>query len=111
MNADAEDSGWAVFQPISHPVLHSVDPVKVAQFITERERYEIEVDEKSKEVEGLTKANCRASIDPGLLRRIHCLGKLKNIAPKVKMKNLTDKQIEKWIQSFVDQTLDNYNPA
>ncbi len=55
MNIDVGDSeegtarggaSTAMFQPISHPVLRSVDPTKVAKFIRDSERYELEVDEK-----------------------------------------------------------------
>ena len=86
--------GMALFQPISHPILYSVDPIKVAKFIRDRERYEIEVNENAKEVDGLTVSSYRASVDPGLLRRMHFLGKFKKIAPNVTDKNLSDNQIK-----------------
>lgn len=35
-----------IFQPITHPMLRSLVPVKVSQFQRERERYDIEVTEK-----------------------------------------------------------------
>ena len=68
-----------VFQPISHSVLRSVDPVKVVQVLRDREKYEIEVQEKKKEVPTLTTATYGVSVDPDMLRRMHFLGKFKSI--------------------------------
>lgn len=77
-----DGQGYAsIFQPITHPVLRSVEIVKFATFLRERERYEIEVAEKRKEVLSLTKATYKVSINQGLLRRMHFLGKSKEIAP------------------------------
>ena len=49
----------SVFQPISHPVLHSADPVKVSQFLRARARYELVIDGKKKKFPSLTKARCK----------------------------------------------------
>ena len=44
VDASNTKSGSAtVFTPISAPIIRSVDPVKVARFLKERERYEIEI--------------------------------------------------------------------
>lgn len=108
---ESDQSGRIMFQPISHPVLRSVDPVKVAKFLRERERYETEISEKSKEVPGLTKASFKASVYPGLLRRMHFLGRFKTIAKNVRYENLTDDHISKWIKSLVDREGQHFDPV
>lgn len=71
----------SMLQPISHPVLKSMDPMKVAKFLQERERHDIEVTEKKKEVPSITKATHKVSEDTGLLRHTHYLGELEDVAP------------------------------
>jgi len=100
-NEDESRGGQMIFQPISHPILMSVDPVKLPDFVRERERYEIEITEKFKEVDGLTEASYKASVDPRLLRRMNLMEKFNEIAPKVGVSRLLDKNIkqfngEKW---------------
>ena len=108
---DGTESSVPVFQPISHPVLRSVDPVKVSQFLRDRERYEIEVQERKKEVPTLTTASSRVSVDPGMLRRMHFLGKFKSISPNTAVSDLTSNEIETWVRGMVKNDEKNYDPA
>lgn len=59
-----------VFETLAHPVLCSVYPKKVAAFLRERKRYEIEVQEKAKEVPPMKAASCDVSIDQALLENM-----------------------------------------
>ena len=93
----------SVFQPISHPVLRNVDPVKVSHFLRERELYEREIDEKKKEVPGLSKATYKVSLDPTLLRKTHFLGRPDKIDPDTSLEDLTFKHVAQWVQSLVDR--------
>ena len=108
---DGMEKALTMFQPISHPVLHSVEPVKVSQFLRDRERYEIEVREKKKEVPTMTAATYRVSVDPGMLRRMHFLGKFKSIAPDTAVSALTSAHIETWVKGMVRKDDMSYNRA
>lgn len=48
--ADSNTAAVPLFVPISHPVLTSVDAMKVRKILNNRERYELEVEQKSTEV-------------------------------------------------------------
>jgi len=100
--ADATASA-VLFSPISHPVLRSIDPEKVAQFLRDREKYENEVTEKKKENPSITKASYKICVEPGLLRNMHFLGELEAVAPGKSVSNLTSTDIMKWIKSLVVQ--------
>ena len=76
----------------------------------DRERYEIEVQEKKKEVPTLTTAY-RVSVDPGMLRRMHFLGKFKSISPNTAVSDLTSNDIETWVRGMVKNDDKNYDPA
>lgn len=104
-------TGTMFFQPLKHPILRSVDPVKVADFLREREIYEMEIKEKQKEVPSLSLASYRVSNDPGLLRRMHFLGRFNKIAPKKSLAQLTSNHIEKWIQSLVKREQTLFDPV
>lgn len=71
----------AISQPVSHPVLRSVDPQKVAQFLKERQRYEDEVAEKLKDVPSMMAASYKVSIDRAFLESLQFIGFFENIAP------------------------------
>lgn len=51
-----ESSPWtdttsvSVFAPIAAPILRTVDPVRVATFLKERERYELEIEFKQLQI-------------------------------------------------------------
>lgn len=110
-NVDQNGGSVSIFQPISHMVLKSVEPVQVARFLRARERYELKIDEKSKEVRGLTKASFKVSVDTGLLKRMHFLGKLESFAPNVTFANLTSNQIEQWARSLFDRPESTFDPV
>ena len=77
----------------------------------DRERYELEVLEKQKEVPSLSLASFKVSVDPGLLRRMHFMGKLRAIAPGKEVAELTSQDIANWIQSLIKKTDSTYDPA
>lgn len=51
--AASEHAQIALFTPIAAPILRSVDPIQVAKFFKERERYELEVESKQLELPSL----------------------------------------------------------
>lgn len=110
-NTRSQRNTVSVFAPISHPVLRTVDPVKVARFVKEREQYETEVEEKSKEVPNLTKASYKVSVDKSLLETMLFLGKFDSIAPDAtSVSDLTDDNIKSLIQSIVTKDDSTFDP-
>ena len=67
--------------------------------------------EKQNKVPSLTLANFRASKDPGLLRRMHFMAKLRAIAPEKEVAELTSEAIVNWTQSLIKKTDSTYEPA
>ena len=108
---DSATGAVVVFQPLSHPVLRGVDPVKVSQFWRDRQRYELEVVQKQKEVPSLSLASFNVSVDPGLLRCMHFMGKLRAKAPGKGFTELTSQDIVNWTQSLIKKTDSTYDPA
>ena len=101
----------SVFAPIAAPVLCSVDPVQVARFLKERERYELEILSKQADLPNLTALPYTASIDRTLLKSLFFMGKFDNIAKGVESaSSLNNKHIKTYVQSLVsrtDKTLDH----
>ena len=94
----------SVFAPVAAPVLRSVDPVKVARFLKERERYELEISAKQAEVPSLKVLPYTASIDRSLLKNLFFMGKFDSIAADASSaKDLTDAHIEMYIKSLVSR--------
>ncbi len=79
----------SIFASITHPVLKSVDPVKILAFLKARERCETEVAEKKKEMPSLSKASYKISVDQGLLRNMHFLGELEGAVSGKEFAELT----------------------
>lgn len=100
-----------VFTPITAPVLRSVDPVCVAAFLKERERYELEVKAKAIEMPSLTPVALVASIDRSLLRSLIYMGELEKVAPGVSANNVTDDQLGEYIKSLVRRDGSDYDPG
>lgn len=91
-----------VFAPIAAPVLRAVDPLKVACFLKERERYELEIEDKKAEVPSLKTLPFTASIDRTLLKSLFRMGEFDEIAPNaVTVKDLTDAHIKTYVESLV----------
>ena len=82
--------GVSIFQPISRPIIRSVDSAKVSKLIHYLKIYEIEVKANEKKVDDLTTVILWAFVDTGLLRRMKFLGKVKNMASNVSVTELTD---------------------
>lgn len=97
----ATASNTAILQPVSYPVLRSVEPQKVAQFLKERLRYEDEVAEKKKEVPSMTIASYKVSIDRTLLDNMHFMGRFDKIVPNKTATDLTSEDIETFIKQIV----------
>ena len=91
-----------IFQPISHPILTSVDPAEAAKFRRDREHYEVEIEQKEKDGAPLVPATYRVSICPQLLRSVHRLGYFDTIAPNVSVENLSEMHLEEWIKELAD---------
>lgn len=64
---DEQNSSVSVFQPIPRPVLTSFDAMKVAKFLCDQERYELEVAEEKKEVPTWTRAIYKVSVVPRIV--------------------------------------------
>lgn len=94
-----------VFAPISAPILRSVDPVKVARFLRERERYEIEIEAKQMEVPTLKSLPYTASIDRTLLKSLFYMGEFDTLAPGAgTAKDLSNDHIKSYIESLVSRS-------
>lgn len=95
----------SVFAPISAPVLRSVDPVEVARFLKERERYELEITAKTFEVPSLKPLLYSASIDRSPLKNLFFMGKFDSIASEVTdVSRLQDSHIRTYIESIVSRS-------
>lgn len=101
----------AVFAPVSAPVLRSVDPVRVAAFLKERERYELEIEAKATELPSLKPVAWTASIDRSLLRSLIYMGDLEAFAPGVSAKTITNEHLKSYITSLVSRDGRDYDPA
>ena len=101
--ANERATSSALFAPVQHPVLRSVDPRKVSEFLKERERYVDEVEEKRKQVPTMSVASFKVSVDRGLLKTMHALGRFSDVAPDVSFAELTSDHIEAYVTSLVDK--------
>ena len=99
-----------VFAPLTHPVLKSVDPVAVSQFVREREWYERQVAEKKAELPTLTAASYNVSIDSELLQTMVFLGKFDDIAPDVEAADLTSDHVKTFIDGLVKASTSDFDP-
>ncbi|CAN8076723.1 unnamed protein product [Agarophyton chilense] len=102
-----------MFASISAPILRSVDPVEVARFLKERERYELEVTAKQSQVPSLEVLPYKASVDRSLLKSLHYMGKFEKLAPNAQsFKDLTDDVIKTFVESLVKRTeSDAFDPT
>ena len=100
----------ALFTPISPPILRSIDPVEVANFLKERERYEAEVESKRSELPSLKSLPYKASIDRALLKHLLFMQKLDKYAPEATIENLTDEQLQAYLTSLVQRAHTGYEP-
>lgn len=92
----------SVFAPIAAPILRSVDPIKVAVFLKERERYEIEIESKKLQIPSLSALPYKASIDRTLLKNLLFMGKFDEIAKDAtEASQLSDDEIKTYIESLV----------
>ena len=98
-------SSVSVFAPIAAPVLRSVDPIQVARFLKERERYELEIAAKKTEVPSLKVLPYSASIDRTLLKNLFFMGKFDTIAPTTSTAaELSDEHIKAYVESIVSRS-------
>lgn len=63
-----------LFTTIPAPIFNSIDPVQVAKFFKERERYELEVAYKHSEMPSLQLTLYTANIDRSLLKYLVFMG-------------------------------------
>lgn len=91
-----------MFEPVSHPILNSVNPKEVAKFLKERQPYEDEIAEKQKEVPTMTVASFNVSVDRTLLDTMFFVGKFDGIAPDATVvDDLSSDNIRQFIKGFV----------
>ncbi|CAN8061403.1 unnamed protein product [Agarophyton chilense] len=86
---------------------------KVARFLKERERYELEVTAKQSQVLSLEVLPYKASVDRSLLKSLHYMGKFEKLAPNAQsFKDLTDEVIKTFVESLVKRTeSDAFDPT
>ena len=95
----------SLFAPVTAPILRSVDPVKVAQFLKEREQYELEIASKQSELPTLKSLPYSASVDQSLLKNLVFMGKFDEIAADPSsVSTLEDKEIEEYVKSLVNRS-------
>lgn len=86
-------------------MLRSIDPVNVARFLKECERYEIEIAAKQVEVPTLKVLLYTASVDRTLIKSLFYMGKFDDIAPDVAtVKDLTTDHIETYVRSLISRS-------
>jgi len=95
----------AVFAPINHPILSSMDPSDMIIFMQKRTAYELQISEKKREIPSLTAASYVVSIEPQLLKSMHFMGEFDEVAPNVALEQLTSEQIKSYISKIV--SIDN----
>lgn len=107
-NSNNSDDGFAptravsLCTPISAPILRSVDPVQIARFLKERERYELEIAAKQSDLPSLSVLPYNASIDRSLLKNLFFMGKFDHIADGIdRAAEVTDEHIKAYITSLV----------
>ena len=103
-------SAVSMFTPIAHPALRTVDPVDVSAFLKERERYELEILEKKKELPTLTFTPYTSCIDRKLLKHMLMLGEFDEIAPDKTADQLTSTHVKTFIESFIKKPESGYDP-
>lgn len=94
----------ALFAPVHHPVLRSIDPQRVAVFLKDRERYVDEVMEKRKHVPTMSVASFKISVDRRLLKTMHGLGRLRDVAPDIALVDVTSDHVELYIGGIVNKS-------
>lgn len=83
----------------------------VTKFLRERQRYEIEVEEKRKEVPTMSLASYKVSIELSLLSTMFNLGEFDDIAPTVEdVTDLTSEHIKEFIKSLVIEETTDFDP-
>lgn len=70
----------ALFTPLAPPILRSVDPQRVSNFLLERERYELQIAARQGELPDDFLVPILASIDRSLLRNLLRMGDFDGIA-------------------------------
>lgn len=71
-----------------------MDPAEAVAFLRERERYELDLAQKSKDGAPMTPATFRVSICPTLLRAMHCLGYFDTVAEGVGIEELKEEHLK-----------------
>lgn len=94
---------FSVFSPITATLLQSIEPSKVAKYLKQRNRYELEIETKQAEVPSLSVLRYKASINHELLDNIVFMGEFESIAPNTDTENFTDEHIEIFIESIVEK--------
>lgn len=101
----------ALFTPIATPILRSVDPIQVAKFFKERDRYELEIESKKAEVPTLKATPYKASVDRSLLKHLVFMGCFDDVSPGVEFEELTDNDIEKYLRSLLTNKDNTHDPT
>lgn len=91
-----------VFEMLAYPFFRSLDPKKVAKFLRERKRFEVEVEERRKENLRMLVALYTVSFDTSLLENLHTIGALDDVLPDKQLEVITSKDIEKYVHSLVE---------
>ena len=93
-NGSGANGAVSIFAPIKHPILRSFDPAKVSYFIEERERCELEIEEKRNELPTLKAGPYTACIDRRLLNSMVFLEEFETIAPNKSAEQLSSDNVK-----------------
>lgn len=63
------------------------DPTAMIEFSEKQNAYELEIEEKKKEIPSLVAASYKVFIEPGLLNNLHFIREFDTIAPDTPIKN------------------------
>lgn len=96
----------ALFEPISYPVLRSLELKKVSVFYGRTCATKTRLKKNAKEMLSMTVASFKVCIERSRLENMHFLGKFEDIAPETNVGNLTSDHIEKFTRSIVSHEND-----
>lgn len=103
INTRSAANGLALFAPVQNSILRKVDPLRVSEFLNERERYVDEVEEKRKEVPNMSLESFKVSVDRWLLKAMRSFGRFESFDPKVDYGELSSAHIESYTSTLVNK--------
>lgn len=109
--ADSSTSAVSLSAFIPHSVPPSMELDSVSFFLKDRERYELEVEQRKTELPILTVARYTSSIDRKLLKHMVSLGEFYEIAPEKSAEKHSSEEIILFINGIVKKTSSGFDPT